>query len=324
MVAFVVIALLVAKLYDTGVNRPSMVFKHIPKETKEWVNNLNLNQKDGGMDINATPAGPFNWENTDDYLNHPSSSMRKWGKQESSNVVVYHYKDKDAVWQGRARSVIQCVEEALKQWKELCGTCYSPEEMNGRKLPVYIADSTKHYQTIVRKLSSERATLAEMEENNGLLVMEVGPLGCQVKGIVLHPDCFKKGSAEYKQVIRRELARICFYASIDYNRQIRHFEWFSEGLAEYFSLYCPMKEQVDADMAQFIDEKCFLDREFDEMADRGLRAADCFFRFYADKKGYDSLAVLVQSAYVTSGDSLFAKLGMDTEVLKAEWMESIR
>lgn len=324
MIVFVVIALLVAKLYDTGVNRPSMMFKHIPKETKDWVNELSRNKKDGGLDISAAPTGPFNWKNTDDYLSRPSSSMRKWGKQESKEVVVYHYKDKDAVWQGRARSVIKCVEEAVPQLKEVYGKYYYPEDMNGRKLAVYLADSTKHYQTIVRKLSGERATLAETEDSNGLLVMEIGPLGCQVKGIVLHPDCFRKGSSEYKQVIRRELARICFYASIDYNLQIRHYEWFPEGLAEYFSQYCPMMEHVDADMAQFIEEKCFLDREFDEMADRGLHAADCFFRFYADKKGHQSLALLVQSAYVVSGDSLFAKLGMDTKVLKAEWTENIR
>ena len=345
LIAFVVVALLVAKLYDTGVNRPSMMYKHIPKETSDWINQMSgmgygdrgttgdsgngyseteRRENGSGLDISASPTGPFNWQNKDDYLSKPSSGMRKWGKQENRNVVVYYYKDKDAVWQGRAKSVIDCAEDAMPQLKDLFGKYYYPEDMNGRKLAVYLADSVKHYETMVRKLSGERASLGDMDESNGLLVMEVGPLGCQVRGIVLHPSCFAKGSTIYKQVLRCEMARMCFFASLDYSRQIHHFRWYSEGLAEYFSQYCPMSEAMDGDMVQFVEDKCFLDREFKEMGAMGLEAADSFFRFYADKKGSEALRDLVRLSYGISGDSLFTKVGMDTEELKSEWVESIR
>ncbi len=323
LISFIIIGLLIAKLYDTGINRPSMIYKHIPKETLNWVNTLSEYGNGGSMGINAQPTGPFKWNNNDDYLSKPAFGKQKWGKHETANTIVYFYKDKDAVWQTNAISAGKCAEDAIPELERLFGKYYYPADMNGRKLPIYLADSTSHYSTIVSKLSADRASLSDKENTDGIMLMEVGPLGLQVRGIVLHPDCFKRGTVKYKQLIRREMARFCFYASIDYNLQIQHYRWFPEGLAEYFSLYCPMSENADSELALFIADNCNLTSEFPELDGRGLRAADSFFRFYADKHGDNALSRLIQSAYVNSSDSLFRSVGLRPDSLKQEWVSAI-
>lgn len=323
LIAFVIIGLLIAKLYDTGINRPSLVYKHIPQETVNWVNSLHGGSQGGSMGINAQPTGPFKWKNTDDYLGKPSAKGRKWGKYETDSIVLYFRQDKDAVWKTNAMSAGRCAEEAVPELKRLFGKYYGPASMNGRKLPIYLADSTSSYHKIIRKLSADHASISDYDNTDALMLMEVGPLGLQVRGIVLHPDCFRRGTTKYKQMIRKEMARYCFYASLDYSLQIHHFQWFTEGLAEYFSQYCPMLEKVDSDMALFISDKCVLTHEFPELEDHGLRAADSFFRFYADKHGDAALTELVQSAYVTCSDSLFLKNGLDAETLKQEWLMAV-
>ena len=60
---FVLLALIVAKVYDIGLHRPPLKYANIPTSTQDYLRNLGKNTKDQG--ITYSDQGPFNWNNND-------------------------------------------------------------------------------------------------------------------------------------------------------------------------------------------------------------------------------------------------------------------
>ena len=89
-VIFIVLAAAFAKVYDIGLNRPSLKYTNIPESNKEMA-------KSSGWGLSIFDIGPFDWENEKDF------GYEEWSSESDKNFIVYYKHDKEAVWQGMPR-----------------------------------------------------------------------------------------------------------------------------------------------------------------------------------------------------------------------------
>lgn len=315
LLVFVLIGVLVAKLYEIGVNRPSLVYKTIEQPVSMWVNTLGTLTED--MSFSASQFGPFDWNNNQDI--GQKNELGKWAKEEDANTVVYYRKDKDAIAQVRARNILDEVMQISYEIPDLMGAYISIDSVNGRKLAIYIPNTDEEYQLLANKLSKDK-----LQNGNGFgcSIMQLGPLGCQMKGILLHPNGFK--DLEYHKVLRREVARYVFFSRVNYAANVHHYRWFTDGLVEFFATEADPPADLPENKIAVIEKSCKLDAEFPAKDHVSQWAGASFFRFYDEKYGDTALAGLVQNSYQMHTDSVFCTMHQDISNLRQGWIEYLK
>lgn len=181
--------------------------------------------------------GPFKWDNDDDLGS--GKELGKWEKESSHDAVVYYHRDKDAVAQARALDLLRTTDAVIDELYDFFGTRLDADSLNHRKLPVYLADNDTEYKAVMEKLSDGSAVPSNPD---GCSFIEIGPLGCINRGIVLNAsNVFKTddfGNYAYEPIIRRELARYSYYNLNDYGKEGTQTDWFVNGLIDYLSFGC--------------------------------------------------------------------------------------
>ena len=319
VVVMAVIALVIAKLYDIGTHRPSLVYRQLSPDMIQWINAFN--QFDAENIIRGASVGPFDWDNKADIGQKLSAG--KWAKEEDANIVVYYRKDRDAQGQIRARRVADCVENIILELPTYLGTYHYPADLNGRKLAIYLPDNDDEYQTLLRKLGDDGVVGSS---KYGCSVIAIGPLGCQNKGIILHPQGFRDtnadGDPEYIRVVRRELAYYTYMAGLDYNRDTRRFAWFVQGISEHFSLDGKLQPSFSPETLAMLERVCRLDAEFPTKGRMHQLGGTSFIEFYETTYGRNALSQLIQSTYTMPVDSALSLTG-DLESLRQQWIQSL-
>lgn len=314
-----IIAIVVAKLYDIGIHRPSLMFRQLSPSTIQWLNTFNTFNPESIM--KATKIGPFEWDNKDDIGQKHTAG--KWGKEENANVVVYYRKDRDAKGQINAQRVKDCAESAILGIRDYLSTYHYPSDLNGRKVPFYLPSNDKEYRTLLDKMSDNGANATS---KYGCSIIAIGPLGCQVKGIIIHPDAFTMRGAnedwEYIRVIRRELAYYTYLANLDYNQDSHRFAWFVQGITENFALE-GYQIMVSPAKVQKMENTCSLNAEFPAGDSLSLLGGTTFIQFFERTYGNMALKDLIDSTYKMPVDSAFIQLQLNTDSLKQQWMKSL-
>ena len=320
VIVLAVIGLVIAKLYDIGIHRPSLAYRQLSPQTIQWLNAFN--QADPESIIKAAPIGPFEWDNREDI--GQKRKMGKWGKEEDANAIVYYRKDRDAQGQIRARRVIDCVENIILELPAYLSTYHYPTDLNGRKMAIYLPDKDDDYSILVNKLS-----------DNGLLggskygcsVISIGPLGCQCRGIIIHPSAFKSNNAdgdpEFIRVLRRELAYYTYMAGLDYNRPSHRQAWFIQGISEHFALEGNRLPSFTPEFIQRVEQECALDAEFPAGNKMSQLGGTSFIQFYEQAFGQLALADLIEATYTMPVDSALCR-NNDLTTLKQQWIEYLR
>lgn len=320
VIALAVIGLVIAKLYDIGIHRPSLAYRQLSPQTIMWLNAFN--QADPESIIKAAPVGPFEWSNKDDI--GQKRKMGKWGKEEDANAIVYYRKDRDAQGQLRARRVIECVENIILELPSYLSTYHYPTDLNGRKMAIYLPDKDSEFTTLINKLS-----------DNGLLggskygcsIISIGPLGCQCKAIIIHPNAFinnnADGDPEFIRVLRRELAYYTYLAGLDYNKPTHRQAWFIQGISEHFSLEGRRLPAFTPEMIQRMEQECALNAEFPAKNKLSQLGGTSFIQFYEQAFGQVALSDLIEATYSMPVDSALCRTNDLTE-LKQQWIEYLR
>ena len=320
LLMFCIIAVLFGWVYKIGVNRPPLKYALIPESTLDYLRNLN--KINPGQGINLTDEGPFNWDNDEDYGQSATGDM-EWKSEENENFIIYYHKDKDALWQGYAQQMLEDASAAIPSMIDLMGRYYYPEDMNGRKLAIYLAESEKVYNSTINHLMGQNA--GSHSGSLGITIFSIGRTGCMTDGIVLHPKCFEDdphGLNGYYKVLLHEMNHYVFFSSLDYEREIDHRLWVSEGLAEY---YCnPHEQQVQgSDSISFIDSKCDLSKEFPLDKNSAYWAGESFYRFVEQTKGVEAVKSFLQNAYQYSTDSTLIVSKLPAKQTKQKWVRSL-
>lgn len=325
-IVFFAIALLVGKAYDTGLHRPPLKYANIPDVTKEYLKNLDRSNRDQGFTI--SDIGPFDWDNTSDYgQNQPSvldsdDPQEEWKKVENENFIVYYEYDEDALWQAHALDVLRVAQETIEPLKELFGVYYYPSTVNGRRLALYLPSNTAKYkETVCELLEKPNYDITNVA---GVTITEIGPLGCLTRGIVLSPDDFDVPDDHingFVKVLQHEMNHYVFFTSLNYNNDVHHYLWISEGIAEYFCRRHNGHQVSDPDSINFIRTKCNLNAEFTMEA--SYWAGESFFNFMDQTMGKNTLKSFLETAYQCSTDSVFIKMGMPAPDTHEDWVESL-
>ena len=353
-IAFVGIGLLVGWTYNIGIHRPSLVFANIPTPTIDYLKQLG--QFAGSKGISYTEFGPFDWDNKedlgkkecfgnddktgfdagdnggefyDDDVNtftpdvvRPTSD--KWRKIYNENFIVYYNPDADAICQRRARRVMQLLQENVNILKDVFGHYYYAADMNDRRLAVYLPATVEGYSTTIAKM-------LETETFNpgsslGMTVTQIGPLGCLTKGIVIHPNCFDVPSSDIngiRKVLLHEMCHYVFFSSLDYGRNISHYQWVSEGIAEYVCQRHNGTHIASPDSISFIDKNCRLDGEFPSEGNCQYWAGESFFLYLEQAGGRQSITDFLTLATTYSTDSVFYSSQTTPVEQHMQWVASL-
>lgn len=316
---FVVIGLIVAKVYDIGIHRPPLKYAFIPQETKDYLHILTKNTKDQG--ILYTDKGPFDWSNKKDL---GQKRAEKWRREGDENFVVYYHRDNQAVWQKRAQDVLSHARENIDYLKDLFGVYFYAADMNGRRLAIYLPENEGLYSATISSLLGERH-----EDNTGTMgitITFVGPLGCMTKGIVLHPKCFEVDPYDingYIKILQHEMCHYVFFSALDYTKNVSHYLWVSEGIAEYFCDRHDHRQVHGQDSIDFIDNNCLLSQEFPHESNASYWAGESFFRFLEKKGKKAEVKKFIQDALTHTTDSVFIVQKQSPKEVHKQWVESL-
>lgn len=318
VIVLAVIALVIAKLYDIGTHRPSLAYRQLSPETIFWINNFNRLGPEGI--IQAAPVGPFEWDNKADVGQKRTAGT--WGKEEDANTIIYYRKDRSADSRTRAIRVMKTADDIIRELSAYLGTYHYPRDLNGRKMPIYLPDKDE-YAKLLSKLSDG----ASSNSKYGTSIIAVGPLGCQCKGIILHPDGFVNNNAEgdlmYIRVLRRELAYYTYMANLDYNKNTQRYAWFVSGITEHFSLDGKSLPPLPSKTITQIRQDFKLNAEYRTTDNLYKVAGTSFIEFYEMTFGSNALSNLIQATYTMPVDSALMQIAPDLEMLKQQWLTSI-
>ena len=316
---FLAIALVFGFIIHTGANHPPMRYPDIGSITSGFINNLSQTMlREASLSLSS--QGPFNWGNAKDL--GFDKVLGEWANELDPETIVYFRRDKDATWQGRAQQILSNVDVIAEELSECLGQiCCSADSANGRKIPIYLPETSQEYAQVLEKLCNGRGTPTA---GGGSSVIEIGPLGCQNKGIVLHPDLFAAGE-DVAQALRKEMARYAYFSSVDYNEDIDHPAWFTEGFLDYFAQESESVLDLSKDLTDWAEKEFTLSGDvLSKNVKAQAQAGASFLQFLADQKGDDTLEHLMHSSLSESLESAFSENGIDFEALKSEWIQMLR
>ena len=321
-IAFVVMALILGVIIQMGANHPPLRFPSIGEKASGFLQNL-AQKEHQDVSLSLMPQGPFGWDNEDDL--GAGKKLGQWAKEFDSDALVYYRRDKDAVWQGRAQNVLESIGRISDELSDEMGRiCCSPDSANGRKLAVYLPQTSQDYADLVAYLAKgERAP----SSTNGCSFIQVGPLGCKNNGIVLHPDLFAPGK-DFRPVLRREMARYAFYSSVDFNQDVDIPDWLSEGYVEYFSMQA--SELTDISISKDLTDLA-------ETALQGLgisagmkgksvstAGASLIQYISMQQGGGDALTSIFQQFFANPAQDAFETSGLNFDEIKTQWAQTLR
>ncbi len=313
-----VIALIIAKLYDIGVHRPSLAYRQLSPNTIQWLNTFNQYNPESIM--KAGSVGPFDWDNKQDI--GQTRKDGKWSKEEDANVVVYYRKDREAKGQTNAKYVLGAAESAILEIQDYLATYHFPADLNGRKVPFYLPGTDEEYTKLLNKMSGNGTNTTS---KYGCSIIAIGPLGCQNKGIIIHPDAFAyPNSGEdpaYIRVVRRELAYYTYLANLNYNKDSHRFAWFVQGITENFAMESRALP-LEPKHADLFDRECDLTKDFPANLSRA--GGTSFIQFYERTYGRAGLKELIAQSYNMPVDSALLASAPNADSLKYQWIESLK
>ena len=311
-----IIGVVVGVILQAGANHPRLRFPSISDITTQFITDMGQSfNKEASLRL--TSQGPFKWDNEKDL--GFTDALGEWANTYEQDAIVYFRRDKDAVWQEKALRVMSSVDQIADELSDMMGKeCFSAEDANGRKLPIYLPETAEEYNRVVNMLCDGHRMPTKKE---GCSILSLGPLGCKSEGIVIHPDTFNSED-ELRYVLRKEMARYAYVSSMDYNESLDHQLWFVDGLLEHFA----NPNQVDS-LSQSV--MSFIEGDFDLLkkslasSEVAQGAGAAFFDFLTDTQGKEKLSKLIQDSFTNGLDDAFSDLDLDFDKVKGDWLNDL-
>ena len=226
LLIFILSALALIKVYDKGKDQKPLRYADIPQETIDWINSIG-----GGLDDLLSGFNPFPrptpWDNSGDFGQDPESGLQTL----EDEYFIFYFPEK---LKKKATLCQQLAHEAIPHLAEVVGKYFYPDDMNGRKVPIYLMPDQRSFDRLmVQSFSGQEGNY---DTTAGITIFEISPSGFYLKGIALNGRYAFSEDAYTKNVLWHEMTHYCFFASIDYNQYLDLPKWCYEGIAEYTSL----------------------------------------------------------------------------------------
>lgn len=225
LLVFVLSAFALVMIYDKGKDQKPLRYADVPQETIDWINSFGHGLDDILSSFNPIPR-PTPWNNEGDVGQDPDTGM----KTLEDEYFIFYFPESLTK---QAYLCQKLAHQAIPRLEDIIGKYYYPDDMNGRKVPIYLTTNLKEFENLMAKLGS---TSKNFENTAGITIHEISPSGFYLKGIALNGKFAFSDKAYTKNVLWHEMTHYCFFASVDYNQQVNLPMWSYEGIAEYTSL----------------------------------------------------------------------------------------
>ena len=264
----------------------------IPQETIDWFKGL----IDGGSDIGGI-LGPDNRDPSEWSRYEDIDSMCRL----EDELFVVYYSSKDSVVEKNKALISQrYAHDAIPKGELIMKKYPYPSQLNGRKLPIYLAKTVDDFRSICEQLGhGDPGTWAI-----GLYCFQYGVAGVYTDGIIISPEAWsvtdlqidaQTEDKELKATLWHEMNHFMYFTNWDYAQTSKPSLWFTEGLAEYFSENYD-RLTVVGDHKKYDLTKDFMDGNSEYWV--GMSAYLCLEQNY----GINAVSNMVVSSYDSSID----------------------
>lgn len=282
MLVFLLSAFALVMVYDKGKDQKPLRFADVPQETIDWINSFGEGIDDILSSFDPLPR-PAPWDNDGDVGQDPETGL----KTLEDEYFIFYFPESMAK---KASLCQQLAHQAIPRLEDIIGKYYYPSDMNGRKVPIYLTPDQKAFNELMRKLFSGKG---DYGTTSGITISVISPSGYYLTGIALNGKFAFSSDAYTKNVLWHEMTHYCFFASVDYNQQVKLPMWCYEGIAEYTSLP---------------GQKPHFSNQEIEMMRKDCKLADSYFPYvFENYQGGQSIFCYMDNAYSVSGVKNFLK-----------------
>lgn len=222
----------------------------IPQETIDWFEGIWKDTTDIG--------GRFDPTDTSDWSSYDDIDGMLCLEDE---YFVIFYSAKDSVTERNKALITQrYAHEAIPLGEAFMKNYPYPSTLNGRKLPIYLANTLDDFRGICVQLGhGDPGTWAI-----GLYCFSFGGDKVYTDGIIISPDAWTVAEStinatttddELKQTLWHEMNHFMYFSNWDFTQTSQPCLWFTEGLAEYFaSNYDRLSETGNYNMLNLNDD----------------------------------------------------------------------
>lgn len=204
----------------------------IPQETIDWFNGIWNDTTDIGGILGPDDRDSSSWNHYEDI-----DSMLCL---EDEYFKIY-YSTKDSVVEHKKALISQrYAHEAVPKGELFMKRYPYPNQLNGRKLPIYLAKTVDDFRSICEQLGhGDPGTWAI-----GLYCFQYSVNGVYTDGIIISPEAWslvdieitpQSNDNELKETLWHEMNHFMYFTNWDYTQTSEPNLWFTEGLAEYFA-----------------------------------------------------------------------------------------
>lgn len=218
-------------LYNKGDHRP-LSNADIPQETIDWFKSLIDGKSDIGGILGPDNRDPSDWSKYEDI-----DSMLHI----EDELFIIYYSKKDSVAEKNKALISQRYAHDAVPLGELFMKNYPyPSQMNGRKLPIYLAKTVDDFRSISKQLGHGGPGTWAI----GMYCFQFSISGVYTDGIIISPEAWstsdffidaKTEDEKLKKTLWHEMNHFMYFTNWDYTQTSKPSLWFTEGLAEYFA-----------------------------------------------------------------------------------------
>lgn len=199
----------------------------IPQSTIDWFDGL-VDGDFGGILDTTSIQDPDSYENVDSML-----------CLQDEYFMIYYSRTDSVKEYEKALIAQRYAHQAIPKAEKLMGNYPYPETINGRKLPIYLANTKIDYANINKKMGGNDGT-----GSVGMYWFSYSLKGTFTKGIVISPEAWGKSDGildrdaednDFKIVLWHEMNHFMYFTNWDFTQTSEPCLWFTEGLAEYFA-----------------------------------------------------------------------------------------
>lgn len=275
---------LLMSLYQKGEEKEAIIYAKIPDETIQFFAGI-LDAIDQFITFDPTTKID-DWNNDKNYGEDEATGLLKL----EDEYFIFYFTKGSTKEEKRAKKAQKWAHEAIQPLADLMGKYHYPNDVKGRKLPIYLADTQKSYTRIISILLN-RPGLKEQTGSWGMYICTYSKLGCLTKGIVLHPGTWVTDK-DAKTTLWHEMNHYEFYSSLDFGKIVNPYLWVSEGLAEYFANDYP--KLTKKEIERLNEER--LDKTFKYVHDNYIGGQSVYQTLY-DKYGERKLKEFIRQVY---------------------------
>ncbi len=204
----------------------------IPQETIDWFKGHSIDSTDFGGIYDTIPKDSSDWAQYDDIDGMLCLE---------DEYFIFFYSAKDSVVERNKALVCQrYAHQAIPRGELFMKNYPYPNQLNGRKLPIYLANTDDDFRNICIQLGHGDPGLWAI----GLYCFAFGGEKVYTDGIIISPRAWivdekdltpQTDDDELKQTLWHEMNHFMYFSNWDFTQTDQPRLWFTEGLAEYFS-----------------------------------------------------------------------------------------